>query len=112
MKTSPIQMPLLPEQEEWLKKQGATVSMAGGFRWMECPNQMSRLEIRGYASVPGTGPLGRTCGDCQHAARFQRYAKCELCRAAWKGSRKTDILLRAPACSLFETPKASVEARA
>ncbi len=56
----------------------------------------------GYVMPPGTGPQGKTCGDCRHIHRTQRYRKCKLNRARWTGGPKTDILARSPSCSRFE----------
>lgn len=104
-------LPLSPEQVEWLRQRGHGENQSpGGFVWRECPHDMARIQVKGYASSPGSGPAGKCCGDCQHAARFGRYAKCELVKASWTCTRRTDILLRAPSCSLFE-PKVAEEAR-
>lgn len=59
----------------------------------------------GYATLPGTGPAGETCGSCQnHTTRryAKTYHKCELTRQRWTSGRATDILLRSPACRLWE----------
>lgn len=59
---------------------------------------------RGYAATPGTGPSGETCGSCWHHATVQHakaYHKCELMRQSWTGGRATDILVRSPACALW-----------
>lgn len=58
----------------------------------------------GYYAAPGTGPAGETCKTCRHAERHQSS------KAWWKcgknprqtGSRRTDILLRSPACIGWE----------
>lgn len=64
------------------------------------------VEPRGYADKPGTGPAGETCKSCKHSYRGgtgQRgFPKCELTRACHTSSRRTDILMRAPACSKWE----------
>ena len=57
---------------------------------------------RGYASPPGTGPKGETCGTCQHIVRGRRYAKCALRRATWTHGYATDILVNADACEKWE----------
>ncbi len=62
---------------------------------------------QGYAASPGTGPEGETCGSCaHHAVRHlaKDYHKCELMRQAWTGGRKTDILVRSPACAKWLEP--------
>lgn len=60
------------------------------------------IQQRGYAAKPGTGPKGETCGSCKHIRRGRRYRKCELTRACWTHSQRTDILARAPACAKWE----------
>ena len=61
-------------------------------------------EQRGYADRPGTGPKGETCKTCAHIARFRKFRKCELTRAAWTHGPRTDILANAPACSKWAKP--------
>ena len=61
---------------------------------------------RGYYQRPGSGPAGETCGTCAHVCRNDGFAKCRRARAAWTYSRRTDILLRSPACSGWEAPHA------
>ena len=63
------------------------------------------VEPRGYAMPPGTGPKGETCGSCRNLVRIVRsnvYPKCKLTRSHWTHSRRTDVLVRAPACSKWE----------
>lgn len=63
------------------------------------------VERRGYAMPPGTGPAGETCGSCKHHVvnRLARdYHKCILNRAKWTGGPRSDILVRAAACSKWE----------
>jgi hypothetical protein len=60
---------------------------------------------RGYAAPPGTGPAGETCGSCVHHARRNyggTYHKCALMVARWTRGPGTDILVRSPACKLWE----------
>lgn len=62
-------------------------------------------EPRGYASIPGTGPAGKTCKDCEHYAvvRYAKaYRKCALMRATWSHTARTDIKAGSPACSKFQ----------
>ena len=65
---------------------------------------------RGYAALPGTGPEGETCGSCKHIRRsdtgIRIYPKCNLNRAAWTASQRTDIRVRWPACAKWENPEA------
>lgn len=58
------------------------------------------IEPRGYADKPGTGPKGETCGSCKH--RTGRFPKCLLIEGSWTRTRRTDILVRAAACSKWE----------
>lgn len=64
------------------------------------------IEPRGYAARPGSGPKDETCRSCRHVAYATgtagSYPKCGLARAAWTRSRKTDILLKSPACEKWE----------
>jgi hypothetical protein len=67
-------------------------------------------KVRGYYAPPGTGPVGHTCGDCEHHVRkrmAKTYHKCELARAKWTGGGGTDIRLRSPACSGWEAKGSS-----
>jgi len=59
------------------------------------------IQPMGYAHFPGTGPVGETCRTCQHCISFRRWNKCDKSRWKWTGSRKTDILARAPACKYW-----------
>jgi len=63
------------------------------------------VQPRGYADHPGTGPTGETCGSCKHHVGVQHarvYHKCGLACGLWTGGRRSDILVRAPACSKWE----------
>jgi hypothetical protein len=115
-----MSLPLFPEQLEWLKRIGADVGMAPRHAIEFEPNperERGKHYVRtaGYAMPPGTGPAEKSCKDCAHCVathgNSNRFYKCDLCRPNWTNSRRTDILVSAPACSLFE-PKVSVEARA
>jgi hypothetical protein len=61
---------------------------------------------RGYYQRPGSGPAGQTCATCDHALRAGGYAKCWRAKRIWTSSRRTDILLRSPACAGWEAPNA------
>lgn len=67
----------------------------------------------GYYAPPGTGPDGKHCRDCAYAVLrggvSGRYYKCAKSRGKWTGGRKTDILLRSPACSGWEAASTSQE---
>lgn len=60
----------------------------------------------GYFAPPGTGPDGMRCRDCKFAVTrgnvAGRYHKCLRSKGKWTRGRKTDILLRTPACSGFD----------
>lgn len=59
---------------------------------------------RGHAYFPGTGPEGKTCGDCLHCTSFhenKRWSKCKANSANWTRSRNTDIRKRDAACKYF-----------
>lgn len=63
-------------------------------------------EPKGYAALPGTGPEGKTCRDCQHKKTMSNtgaksWIKCELMRAAWTHGPGTDIRASSPACRRF-----------
>jgi hypothetical protein len=58
-----------------------------------------------HAGVPGSGPVGMTCGEClwsvrQEAADGRRCLKCNL--TDWDGEPRTDIHASDPACSYFD----------
>jgi hypothetical protein len=64
------------------------------------------VEPRGYADRPGTGPEGETCGSCRHrtgAHNSRRdFPKCALTSRCHTSGRRTDILVRSPACRKWE----------
>jgi hypothetical protein len=71
-----------------------------------CSHPKRRLSLpRGYARPPGTGPAGQTCGDCLHerctGTKRRYYHKCDIIRHRWTCGPGTDILMSAPACSMF-----------
>lgn len=57
----------------------------------------------GYAAQPGSGPDGKTCGDCLHILKLRHgtryYFKCEIGHISHSAS--SDIRKSAPACHLF-----------
>jgi hypothetical protein len=63
---------------------------------------------RGYAAIPGTGPIGETCKTCKHyesvGGGSRSFPKCGLMRGDWTHGPGTDILARAPACRSWERP--------
>lgn len=70
-----------------------------------------------FAAPPGTGPDGETCKTCKHICRIRlakNYYKCFLIKHLWKGSKRTDVLTRSPACNKWEpdTPEGVIEKRA
>lgn len=59
----------------------------------------------GHPARPGSGPEGETCGTCRHSKRLsytRGFYKCWLYRGAWTCSRRTDVLLRDPACRFWQ----------
>lgn len=60
-------------------------------------------EAAGYAALPGTGPEGETCKSCDHLTQIRGYAKrfykCRLMQRVWTNGKKTDVLVRSPACA-------------
>lgn len=78
----------------------AAVTPSGRMKKKVVPN--------GYAWSPGTGPTGKTCGHCEHrTATFtaKTFYKCRLAEERWARGRRTDILVRSPACKFFEQDK-------
>lgn len=66
--------------------------------------------INGYAEAPGSGPDGETCKTCKFATAHQhakRYWKCILRQRFWTGGAGSDIKLKSPACSRWESKDAS-----
>lgn len=59
----------------------------------------------GYASRPGSGPVGESCGTCENAVKRnggrRYYWKCMLMAKVWTASYGTDIRLKSPACALW-----------
>lgn len=57
-----------------------------------------------YAAMPGSGPVGKFCKDCEHYAPSKHhdhiYRKCALAKAT--NGAGTDILANAPACRRYE----------
>lgn len=61
----------------------------------------------GYAKQPGSGPVGETCGSCDHYTRVRIrsgrcYRKCGLMEAHWTNGPGTDIKKKTPACSMWK----------
>lgn len=67
------------------------------------------VQPRGYADHPGTGPEGETCKSCKHSYHggtgHKSFPKCALTRRCHTSGRRTDILMRAAACSKWEKPE-------
>jgi hypothetical protein len=62
---------------------------------------------RGYAKPPGSGPVGETCGSCQHKCRVgtrsgKTFLKCALLQAYRSSGTGTDIRAGAAACSMWQ----------
>jgi hypothetical protein len=61
-------------------------------------------KVRGlYAATPGSGPPGKTCGDCaflRFTGNVKHYPKCGLVK--YTHGDATTIQRRSPACAKFE----------
>lgn len=61
---------------------------------------------KGYPARPGGGPPGETCKTCDHRrllfANSKRFYKCYKMKHKWSHSPGTDIVLKTPACQLWE----------
>lgn len=70
------------------------------------PRGKHYVQPMGYAGMPGTGPEGKRCMDCDHYTHqggvAGSYPKCGANRARWTGGRRSDILARSPACNKFQ----------
>jgi hypothetical protein len=70
------------------------------------PVKDSKTHATGYATRPGSGPAGQTCGTCKFATRTghsrKSYFKCMVIRHRWTHGPGTDILLKSPACSFWK----------
>lgn len=80
-----------PTLDELRAKIGAQTGPGGG-------------KIR-YADVPGTGPEGKTCGDCAFLRNtgnpgMKPHYKCG--KTTYTAGDATTIKARTPACRLFE----------
>lgn len=66
----------------------------------------SKNDPKGYAHTPGTGPKGETCKTCEHRVKLRanskRFYKCGKNRDNWSHSITSDIVLKMPACNLWE----------
>lgn len=64
------------------------------------------IKPKGYAWSPGTGPPRETCKTCKHRVVVNTgsgiYSKCDLVKRNWTKSRRTDILVKSPACKYWE----------
>ena len=59
----------------------------------------------GYATTPGTGPAGETCGTCEFKVRKRMggsFLKCGRAVHKWTSSVTSDVSARSPACSMWE----------
>lgn len=69
-------------------------------------------EAQGYASNPGGGPPGQTCKTCEHRVRLtansKKFYKCGKNKVNWTRSIRTDIVLKTPACRLWEQSLSAV----
>lgn len=77
--------------------------------------RFARTEVAaGYAAPPGTGPSTESCSTCAHChfrelrGSAHRFYKCGRMIAQWDRTRVTDILLKSPACRLWEAGEPSL----
>lgn len=73
------------------------------------PKVSTAGQAHGYAAMPGTGPVGETCGSCRHLYRkrmAKTYLKCLLYQTRWTGGHGSDVLAGSPACQKWQ-PKTS-----
>lgn len=65
----------------------------------------------GYFMPPGTGPIGKTCGDCEALRAFSPSSACGRAFKCGKASdskgKRSDIVKKSPACGGFEEGKAN-----
>lgn len=77
---------------------------------MHLPEPQRRFRRRGHAGQPGSGPAGKTCGDClslvPQGTWNRKWFKCALLRHAWTGGTGTDIRRRDFACQHFQAAEA------
>lgn len=70
------------------------------------PGKRKPTQPRGYADIPGTGPVGKKCRNCKHyvyrGGTAGTYRKCDLMRTRWTNGTGTDIRAGSPACRRFE----------
>lgn len=63
-------------------------------------------EPHGYPEPPGSGPPGETCRTCEHRMKLRagnkKFYKCDKNRHRWGNSTASDIVLKTPACRLWE----------
>jgi hypothetical protein len=68
-------------------------------------DEKPKRRVDGHAAKSGSGPLGKTCRDCEHCERVRyhdkKYIKCGLMRAVWTHGGGTDIRAKDAACRLF-----------
>jgi hypothetical protein len=73
-------------------------------------------EPHGYPKTPGSGSEGETCKTCEHRVRMsagnRKFYKCAMNREKWGNSIASDIVLKMPACALWEKSLSKVARRA
>ena len=67
--------------------------------------------LDGHAGTPGKGPIGQTCGSCEHICELRgqgehdgRVVKCELGKARWH-TRNSAIKVKDRACEKWEVKR-------
>lgn len=82
--------------------QGNLFEASGNPMFIITPVKRAKYHKNGYASVPGSGPPGETCGSCAFVRKRMRFHKCKLMCHRWTNSYGTDVLLKSPACRKWE----------
>lgn len=69
----------------------------------------SEYPRKGYAAMPGSGPAGEKCEDCNWFAVMEwskKYYRCYRCKQYWAMTKKTDIEPKSAACKFWEPKNA------
>jgi hypothetical protein len=76
------------------------------FNKFPIPKKVRTPTPTGYAGIPGKGPSGESCKTCKHLHKRPHtagsYHKCSLMSHTWTGGRKTDVIVKSPACQKWE----------
>ncbi len=71
----------------------------------DVPDGASRRTDQAHAAPVGSGPAGRTCGECGHRRRVEYhdkvYQKCYLMTELWTHGPGSDIRCKDAACRYY-----------